>query len=239
MNLPILGGFVEEVGAHLIADLVILLFGAIAAWMISLRGAWSLVFSVFRLARNGVCKIYLNRSEYISRRAIPVEEYIKAAKRDFIYVGLYFSVATDQSRIDNSLIELVKRRCKIGIYLLDENASDEVFDYLESFLGFAKYSLRPRARHALEHFKTLKSSLAPAERDFITIGLHRFPLVTSAFLMDGGEELSRMLVDIKWFGVGRDKSTGIEFSGSTKANPLFETMRASVMKTVAAAEVAR
>jgi hypothetical protein len=229
--------FVFGVAEHIGADVVILFVGAVVAWLIAFRASWKLLFSVFRLARNRVTNVYLRREEYVSRRGVPLEEYIKLTNRKIMYVGLYFSVATDQSRLEDAFRQLIDKGCRVDIFLLDGQASDETVNYLERHFGLATNSLRPRVQHAFEYFYRLKDSLAPAKRELLSIGLHTLPLVSSAFLIDNDERDARMLVDIKWFGAGREKSLGIEFTGKATSGSLFETIQSSFVRAAAAARI--
>jgi hypothetical protein len=233
--------FMNTVAGNAVGDIVasvcLIVVGAIVAWFVSLRTSWRLILSILRLARNGICNIYLRRDEYISHRPVPLDMYLKLAKRNFTYVGIYFSVATDQSRVDRSITALIDQGCRVRIVLLDQQASDEVIGYLEVHLGLAANSLRARVTNAHDHFQAFRASLAPVKRNLLSIHLHSFPLVTSAFLIDESEDEARMLVDIKWFSAGRESSTGIEFMGKAKPGSLFETLRLSFSSIINTARI--
>ena len=77
----------------------------------------------------------------------------------------YFSIATDQSRVDETLTELISKNCKVTLVLFDDESPEEFFGFLEGALGLAPESLKPRVRHAREHFLALRNSLAPTARD--------------------------------------------------------------------------
>jgi hypothetical protein len=173
--------------------------------------------------KNGLSNVYFDRSEYISKRSRSVEQFIESANRNFEYVGIYFSVATDQSRIDDSIKSLIGRGCQVRLVLLDGQSSDEVMGFLEQAFGLGPASLRQRVDHAKGHFIELREALAPNQKPLLELRLHRFPLLVSAFRIDVGEENGAMLVDSKWYGSGREKSLGLEFMGTQKQGSLFDT----------------
>jgi hypothetical protein len=188
---------------------------------------WRVVAALFRSLRNGISNIYFDRSEYISKRSRSVEQFIVSATRNFEYVGIYFSVATDQSRVDDSIKALVAKGCQVRLVLLDDQSSDETFRYLECAFALAPASLRQRVIHARNHFMAIREALAPGQRSLLELRLHQLPLLSSAFRIDAGEQQGAMLVDNKWYGVGREKSFGLEFLGAMKEGTLFETVSKS------------
>ena len=92
--------FLAGIFQNLVADVIFAVIGLLIAWLIARRFRWRAVTAIFRLQRNGVSNLYLDRSEYISRRHVSITAYIEGATKSFEYVGIYFSLATDQSRID-------------------------------------------------------------------------------------------------------------------------------------------
>jgi len=156
-----------------------------------------------------------------------IEQFIASATRSFEYVGIYFSVATDQSRVDASIKALIAKGCRVRFVLLDDQSSNETFQFLEQAFALAPASLRPRVIHARNHFIAIRETLAPAERQLLELRLHQLPLLVSAFRIDIGERKSALLIDNKWYGSGREKSFGVEFMGAMKEGTLFETISTS------------
>jgi hypothetical protein len=107
--------------------------------------------------------------------------------------------------------------------LLDDQSSNETFQYLEQAFALAPASLRQRVVHARDHFIAIREALAHDERPLLELRLHRLPLLVSAFMIDTGESKSALLIDNKWYGAGREKSFGLEFLGKMKEGTLFET----------------
>jgi hypothetical protein len=155
--------FFSGIFQNLLADVLFALLGAALLWLVARRFRWRILAAIFRLQRNGVSNIYLSRSEYISRRSLTVQQFIETAERTFSYVGVYFSLATDQSRIDQTIRALLAKKCRVVIVLLDTHASNELIAYLEEHLALAHGTLLPRVQHAQTYFGQLRSSLAPAE----------------------------------------------------------------------------
>ena len=221
-----ISGVVQNIAANIFV--VILLF--ILGWIVAQKFRWRLFGAVFRLRKNGVSNIFLNRAEYISRRSRVLHEVIESAQRDFTYVGIYVSVATDQARIDNSIRALIQRGCLVTIVLLNDAVGDETIEYLEDHMAFGRDTLRGRVRHAKEHFLELRNSLAPGQVQLLDIRLHKLPLTASAFIIDREETRSTMLVDSKWYGEGREKSFGLEFEGQSETDSLFGWAKASFVR---------
>jgi len=228
--------FLSGIFQNLIADVLFLILSAAAIWLISQRIKWRTVAALFRSLRNGVSNIYFDRSEYISKRSKTVEQFIASATRHFEYVGIYFSVATDQSRVDDTIKSLIKKACRVRLVLLDEQSSDETFRYLEQAFALAPESLKQRVNHARDHFIALRNELAPGERHLLELRVHKFPLMDSAFMIDLGEPKGALLIDHKWYGAGREKSFGLEFIGPERKGTLFETVSKSFGKISELAE---
>jgi hypothetical protein len=224
--------FVSGVLQNLVANVVILVGGGLLALLFAFRERLKLLSAVLRLARSGVSNIFLQRSEYISKRSCTVSEFIESASRDFTYVGVYFSLATEQSRIDKSFRTLIEKGCKVTIVLLDSAASAELTEYLEDHFAFAKDTIAARAKHAMEYFLAMRASLAPSKRSQLEIRLHTLPLTASAFILDGNEPSRTMLIDQKWYAAGRDKSLGIEFAQKKDDGALQEAIFMSFSKLV-------
>src|SRR5262245_33512198 len=223
-----MGEFFSGVAQNVLAGLVLLAAGAVVAWLAVARLRWRIIAAILRLKRNGVSNIFLNRSEYVTRRPISVEQYIGATRREFIYVGVYFSIATDQSRVDETIRGLLERRCGFTIVLLDPETTAELIRFLEEYFALGAGTLRGRIRHAIQPLRALLDSLAPDLRPLLDIRLHQSPLTSSAFLRDFRDgDGSSILVDIKWFGMGRERSFGLEFAGSSADGSLFDTVRSS------------
>lgn len=222
-----MGDFFSGLIQNILANLLILAGFAVVAWLGVVRSHWRIIAAVLRLKRNGVSNIFLNRSEYVSRRPISVDQYIESTGREFVYVGIYFSIATDQSRVDETIRTLLQRRCKFTIVLLDPETAAESMRFLEEYFALGTGTLRGRIRHAIQHFRTLRDSLAADTRPLLDMRLHQLPLTSSAFLRDPREENGSMLVDIKWCGMGRERSFGLEFVGSSVDGSLFDTIRSS------------
>jgi hypothetical protein len=215
--------YFSGISQGIIASIIIIAISALATWSLSRRLRWRVVTALFRAMGNGLSNVYFGRSEYISKRSRSVEQFIESAKRNFEYVGLYFSVATDQSRIDDSIKNLISRGCRVRLVLLDGGSSNEVMSFLEEAFGLAPASLRQRVDHAKDHFVELRNALAPNQRPLLDLRLHRLPLLVSAFRIDVEENSGALLVDSKWYGAGREKSLGLEFMGAPKEGTLFET----------------
>lgn len=222
-----MGEFFSGLIQNILANVLILAALAVAAWLAAARSRWRIIAAVLRLKRNGVSNVFLNRSEYVSRRPISVGQYIDSTRREFIYVGIYFSIATDQSRVDETIRALLQRRCKFTIVLLDPETTAESIRFLEEYLALGAGTLRGRIRHAIQHFSALRDSLAPDTRSLLDIRLHQLPLTSSAFLRDPRDGHGSMLVDIKWCGMGRERSFGLEFVGSSVDGSLFDTVTSS------------
>lgn len=219
--------FLPGVFQSLIASVLYLAMSGVIVWVIAQKVRWRVIAALFRSLRNGVSNLYFDRSEYISKRSMSVEQFIASATRNFEYVGIYFSVATDQSRVDDSIKALIAKNCQVRLVLLDGQSSDETFEYLEHAFALAPASLRQRVIHARDHFIAVREALAPGQRPLLELRLHQLPLLISAFRIDVGEKRGAMLVDNKWYGVGREKSFGLEFSGTMKEGTLFETVSKS------------
>jgi hypothetical protein len=222
-----MGEFFSGLIQNILADLLILAGFGVVAWLALARSRWRIIAAVLRLKRNGVSNIFLNRSEYVSRRPISVGQYIDSTRREFIYVGIYFSIATDQSRVDETIKALLQRRCNFTIVLLNPETTAESIRFLEEYLALSAGTLRGRIRHAIQHFRALRDSLAADTRSLLDIRLHQLPLTSSAFLRDSRDVNGSMLVDIKWYGMGRERSFGLEFVGSSVDGSLFDTVRSS------------
>ena len=222
-----MGEFFIGLIQNILAGLLILAAGVVVAWLTAARSRWRIIAAVLRLKRNGVSNIFLNRSEYVSRRPISVDQYIDLTRREFIYVGIYFSIATDQSRVDETIRALLQRRCKFTIVLLDPDTTAESIRFLEEYFALGAGTLRNRIRHAIQHFRALRDSLAPDTRSLLDIRLHELPVTSSSFLRDPRDGDGSMLVDIKWYGMGRERSFGLEFVGTSVDGSLFDTVRSS------------
>lgn len=215
--------FLYGIFQNLVADLLFLILTAGVIWLVSQRIKWRTIAALFRSLRNGISNIYFDRSEYISKRSRSVEQFMASATRNFEYVGIYFSVATDQSRVDDTIKGLIGKGCRVRLVLLDDQSSNETFQYLEQAFGLAPESLKQRVIHARDHFIALREELAPGARPLLELRLHQLPLLVSAFMIDIGERKSALLIDSKWYGAGREKSFGLEFIGAVKEGTLFET----------------
>lgn len=101
--------FLAGIFQNLVADVIFACIGLFIAWLIARRFRWRTFTAIFRLQRSGVSNIYLDRSEYISRRSVSITNYIEGATKSFDYVGIYFSLGTDQSRIDDSIRALIAK----------------------------------------------------------------------------------------------------------------------------------
>lgn len=225
--------FLAGILQNIIADILVLLGATIIALLISLRAKFRLFGAIRRLVNSGVSNVYTRRSEYISRRSRSVNEFIESATRDFTYVGAYFSLATEHSRIDRSLKALIAKGCKIKIVLLDEASPPEIIAYLEDHFAFGRDTLSGRVRHAVDYFLALRNSLAPGVQSYLEIRLHKLPVTASVFIMDANENGRAMLVDQKWYAAGRDKSLGIEFSEKKDDDSLQEAIYSSFAAIIA------
>jgi hypothetical protein len=227
-----MGNFVSGVLQNLVADVVVLVSGGLLALLFALRARLRLLGALIRLSRSGVSNIFLQRSEYVSKRSRTVGEFIESANRDFTYVGVDFSLATEQSRIDKSFRILIDKGCKVTVVLLDSAASAELTEYLEDHFAFARNTIAARAQHAVDYFLAMRASLAPSKTSQLDIRLHRLPLTASAFILDGNEPSRMMLVDQKWYAAGRDKSLGIEFTKKKDDGALQEAIFMSFSRLV-------
>lgn len=206
--------FAINVLENIVADIIILLFVSIIAYF----GKSKIIDMIrmlrysFRMNRNGIINFYNNREEYsTARREKNLNNYMLSAKKSFVYVGFYFSGATDRGRLDDAITQLLDRACKVEIILLDPDAPEETILTVERHLAIAHGTLRQILIHAHNHLQVLRSSLSIAAQNRFKIARHKEVLTCSAIMLDEGEPGGRMLVDNKIFMAGRDQSYGIEF----------------------------
>ncbi len=226
--------FIEDLSISLAVQACTLALFALLAATWTTRHHWRTAWSLWRLRRNGVTSVYVDRSDLLSKDATTVDEYIISACHTFTYVGVYFSAATDQARVDNSIRSLIKSGRSVCITLFHPEGPEEIISYMEEYFALAHNTLKGRISHALNHFVALRDTLGSSERHLLDIRTHTFPLAQSAFLIDDGLASGRLLVDTKWFGSGKSKSFGLNFKGVARDGTLYATLRDSMRRVVAA-----
>jgi hypothetical protein len=137
-----------------------------------------------------------------------------------------------QSQVDEILKELLRKGCRVKIVLLDPTAPKEVYSFLETYLACGQNTLHPRVCHAVDHFTVFRDSLNREERERFDLRVHSFPLTSSAFILDREEATSDMLVDVKWFGAGRNSSLILEFRRKKDKPELLKTIEASFLRVL-------
>lgn len=203
-----------NVASNIVANVAVLLLVALAAFLTrsKIQTFIRVIRYAWRMNRNYIYNFYNSRAEYVTaRKERTLPEYMRRAKRRFVYVGFYLAGATERDRIDGAITEMLERGCEIEIAMLDPDAMPEIIKAVEQHLAIADGTLAQVLRHAHDHFLTLKTGLSTAAASRFAIKLHTVPLVSSAMLIDEGEPDGRLLVDNKIHGAGRDRSFGIEF----------------------------
>jgi hypothetical protein len=228
-----------SVVVDLIAGLSTIIIMAFVAWLLS-GSIRNLVRSLRYLSRTrqaGVSNFFTKRSEYNKyRMADSLDKYVAKTTQNFTYVGHYFSQATDISRLDKAILDLVRRGCTVSIILLDGDVGDQEMTWLERYLAITPGTLLARLHHAFGHFSKLQDTLGADERQRFLVKRHRALLTCSAFLFDiGVDGREGILVDYKIGFVGRDKSFGIELAPRSGGAHLYSNLRDSFIAVVAEA----
>ena len=225
--------FAMNVAGNVVADLLILGVVAVSAYFgrSVIRDLFRVLRYAWRMRRNGIVNFYNSRAEYMtSRKERNLADYMRRAKRRFVYVGFYLAGATERDRIDHAITELLNRDCDVEIAMLDPDAHPEIIAAVERHLAITVGTLRQVLRHAREHFESLRSGLSAAAADRFKLKLHSVPLASSAMLIDEGEPDGRLLIDSKIHGAGRDRSFGIEFRLDQHAGDLAKNFARSFMR---------
>jgi hypothetical protein len=215
--------FLLNVASNVAANVLILGMLALGAFLgrSAIRDLFRVLRFAWRMHRSGIINFYNSRAEYVtSRKERNLADYMRRAKRRFVYVGFYLAGGTERDRLDDAITEMLERGCEIEIVLLDADAPADIIAAVEQHLAITDGTLRQVLHHAHDHFIALRNGLSTVSANRFKLAVHCVPLVSSAMLIDEGEPEGRLLVDNKIHGAGRDRSFGIEFRLDQQANGL-------------------
>ena len=189
-----------------------------------------------RMRRAQIKNFYASRSEYrTARKQKTASDYVQITERKFVYVGLYLAQGTDESRMDDALRLLLRRKCEVQIVLLDAGISDEMVQQIEQTTAIAEGTLRGRLEHALLHLRTFRENLSSDERERFFLKRHKKAISATAFLIDWSEKKGRLLIDTKIPFVGRENAFGIEFEGVPAEGSLASAWTTSFERIISTA----
>jgi hypothetical protein len=212
--LETLTGFSYEVLVHIVASLIVIALLAFIGYLTfsNIRRVMGGIGFLRRMLSNDIVNFYCSRDEYrIARREKNIEEYMLRAQREFTYVGFYLSSGTDTARLEKGFRTLLERNCTITLVLLHQDLEESLLSAVEQHLAIATGTLRKRLQHAYETFAGFAASLSADQRERFIVLKHKTPITSSAMFVDFDESNGLMLVDSKIFGIGRDRSYGMEF----------------------------
>jgi hypothetical protein len=223
-------GFLVGVGSSLVAAIIfsLLLYGRAAGnlkWT-DFKLFW---FMTSRLRANGIINFFPSRADYIKfRQNGTISQYISTADRELLYVGFWLAHGTEMSNVGEALIELVRKGVAVELVFIDPDG--ECLPAMANYFDIPVEEVRSRVASTIEKMQRIRESLDEDLQPRFRLKTHQKLLTASSFLMDGGTENAKILVDFKLFASGRDHSFGIEFGHVDGENTLYYRVEKSFRK---------
>jgi len=199
------------------------------------------VFMAFwRLARrlrdNGVSNFFASRADYARYRPQgAISEYIETTHRELIYVGFWLAQGIEINNIKAIIPKLLRENCLVEFVFLSPDFV--AMDQLAEYLGVSPKTIRARVMDALESMVHLRNSLPPELSGRFILKVHKQLITSSAFVFDHGTPKAKTLIDIKLFGLGRERTFGIELRATKSPDTLYAHITRSFMDIRKTAQV--
>jgi hypothetical protein len=202
--------FFLGVAASLLAT--VLFAAAAAARGRTERSSFHLTFRVApRLARAGVKDVFASREDYVRhRRPSTATQYMQTAERELIYVGFWLAQAGEIENLKAALRSLLDKGVRITLVLLDENLDAGQREKVAAVLDIDAAALAERLRLAWAELLGFRLDLPAETAARLILKSHEEHIQASAFLFDRDSESAKTLVDLKFYGTGRQASFGLE-----------------------------
>jgi len=217
------GDFLLGVGASVVAA------GVLAAVEYFRKAPLIKSFQVgYRARTSGIVNIFPERGDYLRLRPDgDIASYISTAQQSLTYVGFGLGHGVQFSEVTKALHGLIAKRVRVCLVLLDPTIDAPYVDRLARYFSTTAEAQRRLIEESWAEFRRLRAGLSVSEQAFLELRAHKELLTSSAFIFDAGSATAKTLVDFKIYARGRDKSFGIEFSGTARAASLFERMTQS------------
>lgn len=223
----IAGVLASLLAAFLVFVIVQIRTQASLSW-VTFRAFWQLSR---RLRQAGVVNFFSGRSDYYNfRKERTISEYILTAQKSLVYVGFWLAQGVEIDDAPNALGRLLRQGCTVELVLLDQELDDAVVEPLSAYLSVAPAALRARIAGSWAAFTAMREQLPGELRPFLILRTHRDILTSSAFIFDYGAASAKTLIDVKFFGMGREQCLGIELRPSGGRATLYHNVTSSFLE---------
>lgn len=229
--------FVLGTLASITAALIILILArAIAPFSGSLTALFNLFFSLTRLQRAGLYNFITSRSDYrLLKGGESIPKYISGAKHSLVYVGFWHAKGIEMENIKDALSDLLNKGCRVELVLLSDDITDEKVEIVAKYLGISDSSFRTRLTEAWKFVFEMEKGLSRSSGKLI-IKKHSEAIYASCFIIDEDFATTKLLVDIRIFGMGRENSFAMELVKTDDSNSLYQRFLKSFTNLRNAAE---
>ena len=188
----------------------------------SLRRAWSLISSAWRLQKVGLGTIITHR-KYFShlKTGSTIPDYIKGAKFSFSYIGFWMAKSTEMEQITDSLRSVLQNNGTVEIIMLSQNLSDDDIHFVSRLLAIPQDSCKSRINSSWELLLDFGRALPQEQQSRLTLRSHAEMISSSCFIVDEGRLGARILVDMKIYGAGRESGITFEIYDNQKSDSLY------------------
>jgi len=127
----------------------------------------------------------------------------------------------------------------VSLVLLDIDLDDAQASKVAAVLALNAAGLRSRLQNSWTELTVFRAELSTNVRPRLTLRSHQQHLQASAFLFDRGRDAAKTLVDLKFYGVGRQGSFGLELHPTRErgVQNLYDRVTESLARIEQAAEV--
>lgn len=164
-----------------------------------------------RLHRYRVCNVFLSRADYAKYRPQrTIAAYLNTAEHEVVYVGFWLAQGSEFESVYAAIESLVLRGRSVRLVLMSETARDSTWDATARYHAIDSAELKQRVTASWLKARQLRDKLQAVGIRGFSLARHDEFLSASAFLFDNGTNTAKMLVDIKFNGVPRSATIGLE-----------------------------
>lgn len=191
-----------------------------------------------RMAKAGVSNFFSERTDYARHQQYrTVSEYMLSASAEYVYVGFWLAHGTEVANIQRAIRAMLESGRRVELVFLDSNVDDVVLDRTAQYLALSSANLTARLRSAWDDMENFERTLSVEQRRRFRLLAHQQILTSSAQIVDQGHPGTRVLLDVKLFGVGREGSFGLEVQPSRAGGDLYDRIVRSFNEIKASAVV--
>lgn len=179
---------------------------------------------ISRMVRSGITDFFPDRDSYTRDRKMNLEQYIKTAKTDLTYIGHWMAVSTDQRHTLDAIKTMLQSGKKIALILLSKDLPQDILASYARFFGKTDAEFQSQVESGWAVIQRWRLALGADEAKMLTIKAHGEFICHSAFMFDRGQDVSKILIDQKIWGLDRKNSFGFELSYKNGAKSSEKTL---------------